>query len=401
MRIAYLCADFGIDFHRTSGASVHLNHMVHSLRKLGHTVEVFSSSSKTGGGGQDGIHSVPLAGLAATAASLLGREEAGLPPHVSREWRRLMYAEYWQHALLEPLRAFAPEVIYERYSLFAYGGIELARRLGIPHVLEVNAPLTHEAATYRELILRRTAEALEREIFKHTDALVVVSGSLASYAQALGVPRERINVLPNAVDPERFSPKVCGAELRSRYHLDGRDVLGFVGTLKPWHDLDTLTEALELLVKRGRSVHLLVVGDGPGASRLQALDAGLVTCAGSVTHDDVPKYMAAMDVVVVPYGTNAESYFSPLKLFEAMAMAKPVVGARLGEVAETLVDGETGLLYEPGRAVDLADKIATILDTPTRGGELGQSARRAVLATHTWEQNARRTAAIAHTLMAR
>jgi glycosyltransferase involved in cell wall biosynthesis len=315
--------------------------------------------------------------------------------------RRLLYAEYLQHPMLEPLRAFGPDVIYERYSLFAYGGIELARRLGIPHVLEVNAPLTHEAATYRELILRRTAEALEREILVRTDALVVVSSALARYAEDLGVARQRITVLPNGVDPERFSPAVCGEELRSRYRLDGRDVLGFVGTLKPWHDLETLAGALELLVARGRSVHLLVVGDGPGASRLQALNADLVTCAGAVNHDEVPKYMAAMDVVVVPYGTDAESYFSPLKLFEAMAMGKPVVGARLGEVAETLVDGETGLLYEPGRAGDLADKIAKILDTPTRGGELGQSARRAVLATHTWEHNARRTAAIAHTLVAR
>jgi glycosyltransferase involved in cell wall biosynthesis len=401
MRIAYLCSDIGIRVFGTSGASAHLNNTVRALRRGGHAVEIFSVSADAQDARalQDGIRYVPMGGFAAVAAELLEKEDAGLPGHLSREWRRLIYSEYCQHALLEPLRAFGPDVIYERYSLFAYGGIELARRLGIPHVLEVNAPLSHEAATHRELVLKRTAETLEREILLGSDALVVVSRALARYARGLGVPCERITVLPNGVDPELFAPVVSGAEVRSRYGIEGHEVLGFVGTLKPWHDLDTLVEALRLLAARRPAVHLLVVGDGPGRSRLQVLEHDSVTCTGAVSHGDVPRYMAAMDVVVVPYGRDADSYFSPLKLFEAMAMAKPVVGARLGEVAETVVDGESGILYEPGCADDLADKIASVLDAAERGEALGQAARRSVLATHTWDHNAQRTIALAESLV--
>jgi glycosyltransferase involved in cell wall biosynthesis len=400
MRIAYLCTDIGIRLLGKSGASAHLNHTVRALRKLGHAVDVFSVSpdAEDAQARQQGVHHVAMLGFTGTAAMLLEQEEAGLPGHLSREWRRLLYSEYCQHALLAPLRAFEPDVIYERYSLFSYGGIALARRFGIPHVLEVNAPLAHEAATHRELVLRRTAEALEREILLGSDALVVVSQALARYAHDLGVPSERITVMPNGVDPDLFAP-LSGSEVRSRYQLEGREVLGFVGTLKPWHDLDTVVEALGRLAARRPAVHLLVVGDGPGGSRLRALANDRVTCTGSVDHDDVPRFMAAMDVVVVPYGKDADPYFSPLKLFEAMAMAKPIVGARLGEVAETVVDGETGLLYEPGCADDLTDKIATVLDTSQRGEQLGQAARRSVLARHTWDHNAQRTIALAHSLL--
>lgn len=401
MRFAYLSSDFGVFVFGTGGSSVHLREVARALRRLGHEVAVFSPTARVEDNvaGYEGFHFVPLGEFAAELVQLLEREDAGLPEHLVREWRRLLYSEYVQRALLPALAEFRPDVMYERYSLFSYAGIDLARQLQIPLILEVNAPLAFEGARYRDLVLKRTAEGLERRILTAADAVVVVSRPLEDHARRLGVPSERISILPTAVEPDRFHPGVSGEAVRSRYKLDGKRVVGFVGSLKPWHDLDTLLAAAGLLAGSDDRFHLLVVGQGPRMEELQARGDGYVTWTGAVEHGQVPEHLAAMDVIVTPYPRDGEPYFSPLKLFEAMAMGKPAVAAPVGQVAEVVVDGENGLLYEPGDPHDLAKKIREIFDRPDRGSALGDAARESVIARHTWERNARQVARIAESLL--
>lgn len=400
MRFAYLSCDFGVPILGPLGASVHLRETVGALRGLGHEVRVFSPN--LGGPGEgpaaEGFHELPLAGCGARAARCLASEDTGRSDHLVREWRRLVYAEQVQRRLLPVLEDWRPDAIYERYSLFAYGGVELAERLGVPLLLEVNAPLTLEAAKYRELVLRRTAEELERLVFERAGALLVVSRELEMHARRAGVPAERIHVLPNGVDPERFHPDVSADAVRARHDLEGTHVIGFVGSLKRWHDLDTLLEAARRLARQDPRIRLLVVGEGPRLAELEAAHEPHVICTGAVPHQDVPAHLAASDVVVVPYAKGGDAYFSPLKLFEAMAAAKPVVGARIGQVAEVLAHGESGLLYEPGEPADLAERIRELLVAPERAAELGRAARRSVVASRTWEVNARRITEVARAL---
>lgn len=346
--------------------------MIRALRAQRHEVLVLS----------------PHAGLVAadgalTAVSGLVAGDPAAPRHLDREVRALMFSERLGSVRAQ-LAAFAPDAVYERYALFAYGGGELARALGVPHLLEVNAPLCEEQATHRALVLRRTAEELEARILSGADAVLPVSSALAEHARRLGVPDERIAVSPNGVDPERFDPAISGAAVRARHGLVGKTVIGFVGSLRPWHDLDALLRAVERLP----DVHLLVVGDGPRRAELAAGERVQIT--GAVEHALVPGHLAAMDVAVVPYGPSSGTYFSPLKLFEAMAMGRPVVAARLGQVGEALEDGRTGLLYEPGSDEDLRARIAQVLAAPDRGAALGAAAREAVLARWTWAHAARR-----------
>jgi glycosyltransferase involved in cell wall biosynthesis len=133
---------------------------------------------------------------------------------------------------------------------------------------------------------------------------------------------------------------------------------------------------------------------------LQAIEGDYITLVGGVEHDEVPELMAAMDAVVVPYHQGGEPYFSPLKLFEAMAMAKPIVGANIGQVKEVVSDGVNGLLYEPGNADDLAAKLSRIRSMPNGGDALGKSAYDLVISSYTWERNARRIVSVAESLLA-
>jgi len=394
MKLLYLSTDFGVRPCGASGASVHLRETVTALRRLGHDVLTVSPNE-----GADRV--LPLDGAADEALHLMEQERAGLPDHLSREWRRLLYAERVQRRLLALLDEFRPGLIYERYSLFSYAGVEVARERGVPLVLEVNAPLSEEGAKYRDLVLQTTARELERRICTGADAVVVVSEALARHARSLGVLGERVTVLPNGVDPERFHPGISGDALREQYGLSGAWVVGFAGSFKPWHDLDTLMAAVRSLAREGMDVRLLAVGDGPRLPELASAGEPWLTCTGAVDYARMPEHLAAMDAIVVPYPPGGDGYFSPLKLYEAMAMARPVVATRAGQVAETLVHGETGLFYEAGRAGELAATLRALAALPDRGASLGGAARRWVLDGRTWEANARRIVALAATLIGR
>lgn len=394
MRFAYLCCDFGVAVGGTMGSSVHVREMIRALRRVGHEVQLFAPTCEG-----DQFEPVPLTGTVGEVIRLLTDEYDETPFHLISELRTLLYSEFLHRNLLPVLATWQPEVVYERFSLFSYAGLELAREIGVPLVVELNAPLVREQSEYRNLVLKGTATELEERVLAGADAVIVVSRTLEEHVREVGVASERITVLPNGVDAERFRPSVSGRAARSRFGLDGKRTIGFVGSLKPWHDLDTLLLAVGRLHEEDPDIRLLIVGEGPLGEQLRAAAEPHVIYAGPAPHSEIAAYLAAMDVVVVPYARRADLYFSPLKLFEAMAMARPIVGARIGQVAEIIVEGGTGLLYDPGDASDLASKIEQIFSSPDRGARLGGNARERVVASHTWEQNARLVATLSQSLV--
>ena len=140
-----------------------------------------------------------------------------------------------------------------------------------------------------------------------------------------------------------------------------------------------------------------MIGDGPLKSSLQdrIRQAGLekaVTFTGVVTHEDIPQYLATMDVAVAPYPAIGNFYYSPLKLFEYMAAGRAVVASRIGQVAQVITDGVNGLLYEPGHRAGLVNRLRELRESSALRLELGKNARRASR-DFTWERNAERVVA--------
>ena len=356
MRVAYVCADLGVPVYGSKGASIHVRELIRAFEALGH--EVLVVTPRLGGRRPEGF-SAPVLHVPA------GEERGDL--------RALAYSRALPDRALRELEAFAPDLVYERLSLFGTAGATLALRLGVPFVLEVNAPLAHEQAVHRGLELCATARRLERTALRTADRVVVVSSALRQWAVDSGVDPRRVLVLPNGVDATRFAvPAPPGAR-----------TVGFVGTLKPWHDVATLIRAAACV----RGARLLLVGDGPERHALEDLAGRTgveVTFTGSVRHEEVPAALATMDVAVAPYAPSPDFYFSPLKLFEYLAAARPVVAAEIGEIAHCVRPGETGWLYRPGDADELARAIAEAIRSPA----LGASGREHVRAYHTWERNA-------------
>ncbi|MGH7494290.1 MAG: glycosyltransferase family 4 protein [bacterium] len=409
MNIAYISADFGVPIFGYKGASIHVREMVAAFRKAGHAVCIISPAIENAEKESLGVNVSLLPVQAAERHLLLSQELKtldgflNLETRVRQELRNLLYNLTLYEKVRDHLLANPVDLIYERYTLFAAAGARLARELGVPHILEVNAPLAYEQEKTRGMEMKELARETERRIFREAGRVMVVSRQLREFVVSCGVPESRIHVLPNSVDPQRFAQARGDRSVRIRHKLEGKRVIGFVGSLKPWHGTETLLEAFRELHATLTNAHLLIVGDGPGRPSLESYAQahnlnGAVTFTGNVPYDDIPRHLAAMDIAVAPYSPSENFYYSPIKIFEYMAMGKPVVGGRIGQVEEVITDGETGALFEPGNIAQLQAVLAKLANDPSLCHHLGENARAWVERERTWDNNAQRVVEIARTV---
>ncbi len=407
MKIAYLSADFGVPIFGYKGASVHVREMVTALSQAGHAVTILSPAIDNPSPIPNvEFFPIPLAAEDLQRLNQLKEVEAllNVQTRIRQELRNLIYNLRLHANASEYLRRKKVDFVYERYALFGYAGIRLAKELGAPHLLEVNAPLAYEQERTRGLEMKELARETERRIFRDSDHVFVVSQHLQELVASCGVPENRIDILPNGVDPRRFAPQSAdGKRVRAQLGLEGKQIIGFVGSLKPWHGTETLLAAFRDVHPAALQAHLLIVGDGPGREQLEkTVHANglnqVVTFTGNVPYDEVPDYLAAVDIAVAPYTPNEQFYYSPIKIFEYMAMAKPVVAGRIGQVEEILRDGATGLLFEPGNLPQLTAALLKLLHDASLCRRMGEQARAWVVRERAWDNNALRVIEIASQL---
>jgi glycosyltransferase involved in cell wall biosynthesis len=387
MKICYLCPDRGIPLGGTKGASAHVRDLVRAFRDLGHEVLVLAASTE--GPEEVEFPVVPLP-VPANARNISQGVEAPLARALGHLWMNGSL----ETTLIATLSRFAPDLVYERYSPFGFAGGLAATRLGFRHVLEVNAPLAWEGSRYRKQALGEVAHLLERTAFETTSLLITVSRELKALLVEGGVDASRIEVVPNGVDAGRFSGdgNNGGGNENGDFRIPGgRTVVGFVGSLKPWHGIATLAAAFRTLAGGG-AYHLLVVGSGPEARIVRSLRKEFPDCVThveAVPHASVPRYLRVMDIAVAPYPRLERFYYSPLKVLEYMAAARPVVASAAGQITELLESGETGMLVPPGDAAALAGAIADLHRDPAKRRALGAAAAAAVRRSHLWRHRAR------------
>jgi glycosyltransferase involved in cell wall biosynthesis len=399
MKILYLCADSGIDVAGVKGASIHVRALVRAFAKLGHEVTLLCASASNPEALQSDLRArvlvCPQAGWNRAFGSALRalNRLLGRPARRNLDLLKLVHNFSFRQYAERAVRQVNPDFIYERYSLWAVAGSQIASRRSLPQVLEVNAPLAYEEQVYRAgLTFPRWAQWVEHRVWRKADVVVPVSAALRQRMVDAAVAAERIHVLPNAVDTDLFRPDVDGYAVRDRFQLGDRFVIGFVGSFKAWHGIDLLLDAFHDLHRADSSTHLLLVGDGPlrGALNEQVRRLGMeeaVTFAGGVPHGEIPQYLAAMHATVAPYPALEEFYYSPLKLFEYMAAGRAVVSSRVGQVAEVIADGVNGLLFAPGDRAGLTECMQRLRQNPALRVQLGRNAA-AACSHNTWQQHA-------------
>jgi glycosyltransferase involved in cell wall biosynthesis len=362
MRLAYLSTDPGIPYGGAKGASVHVAEITDALAAEENDVLVLVTAIEPG--------TSPPPGVAVEALPGPGKGASAM--------ERLRFEDDLAVWLEDRLAAFGANALYERLALHSAAGSIVARRLGIPHLVELNAPLLEEAARYRRLEEVEAAERLERATLSGADLVFAVSPPLAAYAEARAAAR--VEVLQNAAAIERFP----------RPERNGVDpVAVFAGSLRPWHGIETIAEAWRLLDASAPA--LLVVGDGPSRD---LLDTPWARAVGRVPPDRVPALLAGADIGLAPYGTDSPGYFSPLKLFEYLAAGLATVVADLPAVT-AVVDRGTAVVIPRGDSEALAEAVATLCADASERRRLGENGRALVEAGHTWRHRARRIVAAA------
>ncbi|HET9532095.1 MAG TPA: glycosyltransferase family 4 protein [Blastocatellia bacterium] len=297
------------------------------------------------------------------------------------------------------------DLIYQRYSRFNLTGVALSLATGRPLLLEFNGSEVWVSQHWDPVGLVWLLKRIEKLNLDAADLIFVVSEVERRNLVATGVEPRRIIVNPNGVDTERFRPGCGGKDVRLSLGIDDRIVIGFLGTFGPWHGAPVLAEAAGH-VSAEHACHYLFIGDGDERAITESIlsstgNSSRATFTGRVPHTDAPRYLDACDILVsphVPSGDGSEFFGSPTKLFEYLAMERPVIASRLGQIADVIEDGENGLLVEPGDSRAIAAGIEMLTkDEPLRR-RLGAAARQTVIEKYTWRHNAERVFDAAHNL---
>jgi len=414
MKILYLCPDLGIPVLGRKGASVHVRELAGAFARAGHRITMAAQTLVKSPWEFPSSLDVPLlqVRLGSSASSAVQafkqfNDVLGADNSFPGELRRILY----NHELTDEIRRRfendPPDFIYERASLYATAGVSLAKEFGIPLILELNAPLAVEQSAYRGTGFGALAAQAEKWLLTQADAILSVSAELKKHVMELGVSGKKVHVIPNAVNASLFKPGIPNLANHLLAHLNGAPVLGFVGGLRPWHGVEVLPALLARLQKRHPNVQLVIAGDGPLRSELERdfkerfLERS-VTFTGLLLHEQIPEIIRRFDIALAPYPRlDHHFYFSPLKLFEYMACGIPVIASRVGQIADVITHGKTGLMYRPGKLEELSGHCIKLLGNPKLRKALGSAAARSVANKFTWDRNVERVIALANTLIKR
>ena len=371
------------------GQITHIEEMVGALRALGNEVRLVGPEVHNSDTGQGG------------SAGWVGTLKKALPAAMY-EMAEAAYALLAYRRLRRAVAEFRPDVIYERYSLYQPAGVWASRRTGIPLLLEVNAPYAIARRKYGNLRLRWLADRVERFTLRGAARVFPVTQVLGEMLVEMGVEPGRIRVVPNGINPKDFEKLPSVEAAKSRFGLAGRTVIGFIGFVREWDQLDRI---VDWLARRSASdsVALMVVGDGPVRPALQAQAERLgiahrLVFTGVVPRAEVPAAAMAFDIALQ---TALVPYASPLCLFEYMALGKVILAPDQANHHEVLTRGLDCEMYDPAAAGSIEARLDALLVDAQRREQLGQAARQTLLTRQfVWDGNARRVLAEAAGLLA-
>jgi glycosyltransferase involved in cell wall biosynthesis len=279
-------------------------------------------------------------------------------------------------------------------------GLAVARALDIPFVYEMRSFLEHTWTA--ELSRSETGEYYDRRFaqevrcLSEADHVVTIAETMRQEIIARGIPANKVTVVPNIVDTERFSPRPKNRGLARRYGIDGHTVLGYISNLGQREGITTLIDAVAVMRQQGRDVVGFVPGDGPEAEALRERIAAVgleesFVLPGHVSNREIEDHYSLIDVFVVPrIDDRASRMVTPLKPLEAMAMGIPVIASNLPALEELVAPEDRGLTFTAGDPGSLVEVAGQLIDTPQLAAQVSATARTWVETERSLSSNARR-----------
>ncbi len=309
-----------------------------------------------------------------------------------------VYLMRWiARAIQRRIRLVHPDILHAHSPILnGWPAYFIARRASLPFVYEVRAfweDAAVDRGTCHEGSIRyRISKALETLLMRRADQVVALSQSMRSEIIARGIAEEKIHVIPNAVDAGRFVAGQPRRDLITKFELEGKRVVGYIGSFYHYEGLDVLIQSFERVYERYADARLLLVGDGFERSSLEARANAsparpAIIFAGAIRSSEVIDYYSLMNIVVYPQRKmRLTELESPVRPLEAMALNKCVVVSDAGCMREFITPGETGLLFRADDVENLAETLHKLMTSPERRRTLGIHARKAVLQNWDWSR---------------
>ncbi|CAN6959369.1 glycosyltransferase family 4 protein [Psychrobacter okhotskensis] len=296
-------------------------------------------------------------------------------------------------------------VIAASNHLTALPALIAARKLGIPFIYEVRG-------FWEVTRISREPEFEATEFYKvlcdleaiaatHADHVFTLTTPMAEELERRGINRDKITILPNSCDPERFEPAERDIKLANTLNIPTSvPVIGYIGTFVQYEGLDHLAEACGILKERGVEFRLLIVGnentagDDKGPITQTILDISKkynfedwLIMPGRVPHEEVEAYYSLVDVAPFPRKPQpVTEMVSPMKPLEAAAMKKAIIVSSVRALTDMITDGENGLVFEKGNIESLSDKLYELVINKNLRVELGEKSRKWVEIDRTWDK---------------
>lgn len=289
-----------------------------------------------------------------------------------------------------------PDIIHAHSPvLVGYAAYKAAKMNSLPIVYEVRA-FWEDAAVDQGKMAQgsfryRVIKYLESRLLTKVDAITVICEGIKNDIINRGIPAEKIFVVKNGVDTERFIPLKKDIDLIDKLSLKGKTVVGFIGTLFNFEGLDLLVKGMSQF-KDHENVICLIIGYGQSEKRIINLinEYNLtkkVIFLGKIPHKVIESYYSIIDIFVYPrISLRITELVTPLKPLEAMAMGKPVIASDVGGLKELINDGVDGILFKSGDHNELVQKIRYLIQNKDFSQKLGKKARQNMMTDRNWEK---------------
>ncbi len=306
------------------------------------------------------------------------------------------------------------DAIYQRYNGFSFCGAYIAKKKNIPFVLEFNSSDVWKIKNWKnnDTFLKRIFKTIYYKIFKlpivsaiekynlsSAAHIIVVSEALKDILLKFGVDENKIIVNPNGIDERKYNPQIKCDDIKQKYNLENKIIIGFIGTFGQWHGAENIALAFGKFLKKypeyKNKAKLFMIGDGvrmPIVKKhiLEFDSQENVVLTGLIPQEQGAKFLSACDILInatVPNPDGSEFFGSPTKLFEYMAMGKAIICSDMAQMSEILAHGKTAYMVEPGNIDELATAMKGLVDDGELRQRLGDSARDEVIQKYTWDKH--------------
>jgi len=383
MKILFYSPHPTLYFDAPTGYGSHMRGMVKGYREEGHTVEILVLGNK------------PLSRDSSTQTnsfkSVLKKSLPKILWRTLKEIQQIQFDKYAAKELQAAVQTFNPDLVYERSAWMSNGSVQVLKPFKIKHIVEINAPFEEEVKEFENAssFIAFVGKKKLKNLLQSANFVAPITSSLQKHVvKNYDVNPGNCLVVPNAFDKSEIQIRDSRVEeIRKALDLTNKTVIGFVGSIFPYHGVDRLIQAVSNL--NNSNVALLIVGDGYLIPELKKLTqtvgiSSSVHFTGSVPKEDVYNYIAAMDIVTLP---NTEWYCSPVKLFEYGALGKAILAVNEAGVSDVMAESD-GVLFENNehdfqKALDLSVSNLNELK------EKAKAFQHKISANHTWSANAR------------